>query len=143
MYEIGRLCVKLAGRDARKKCLVVDILENNYVLIDGQTRRKKCNNNHLEPLNKVLKIKKGASHKEVVDALKKEKIEVVDSKPKQKVEKPTKQKKVDSKVEKKQVKVKKLKTEKVPTKVSEDDLKSKKISEKPKESKTKQKVEKK
>ncbi|NTV24217.1 MAG: 50S ribosomal protein L14e, partial [Nanoarchaeota archaeon] len=62
MFEIGRLCVKIAGRDARGKCLVIDTLEGNFVLIDGQTRRKRCNITHLEPLDKVLKIKKGASH---------------------------------------------------------------------------------
>ena len=97
MYQIGRLCVKIAGRDARKKCLVIEILDDNFVMIDGQTRRKKCNVKHLEPLDKILKIKKSASHKEVVDALKEEKIIVVDSKPKPKTQKPTKQRKVSDK----------------------------------------------
>jgi len=93
MYQIGRLCVKIAGRDARKKCLVIEILDDNFVMIDGQTRRRKCNIVHLEPLDKILKIKKSASHKEVVDALKKEKIEVVETKPKSKTVRPTKQRK--------------------------------------------------
>ncbi|NTV24431.1 MAG: hypothetical protein HGA85_08785, partial [Nanoarchaeota archaeon] len=43
-----------------------------------QTRRKKCNIIHLEPLDKVLKIKKGASHEEVREALKHEGIEVLE-----------------------------------------------------------------
>lgn len=90
MYEIGRLCVKIAGRDSAKKCLIVDILDNNFVLIDGQTRRRKCNIFHLEPLATVLKLKKGAQHSEVVDALKKEGIEVTETKPKEKKEKPSK-----------------------------------------------------
>lgn len=93
MYEIGRLCVKLTGRDARGKCLIVDIMDEHYVLIEGQTRRRKCNITHLEPLDKVLKIKKGASHKEVADALKKEGIEVKETKTKQKTAKPVKAKK--------------------------------------------------
>ena len=93
MYEIGRLCVKLAGRDARKKCIIIEVLDDTYVLIDGQTRRRKCNINHLEPLNKVLKIKKKASHSEVKTILKKEGIEVIDTKPKRKKEKPKKVKK--------------------------------------------------
>lgn len=97
MYQIGRLCIKIAGRDARKKCLVIEVLDDNFVMIDGQTRRRKCNINHLEPLDKILKIKKSASHKEVVDALKTEKISVVDPKTKPKTEKPTKQKKVSDK----------------------------------------------
>ncbi|OIO62208.1 hypothetical protein AUJ83_03285 [Candidatus Woesearchaeota archaeon CG1_02_33_12] len=76
MFEIGRLCLKIAGRDAGLKCIVVNTVDNNYVLIDGQTRRRKCNVKHLEPLDKVLKIKKGISHEDVVKELKKESIEV-------------------------------------------------------------------
>jgi large subunit ribosomal protein L14e len=86
MYEVGRLCIKLTGRDARKKGVIVDILDDIYVLIDGQTRRRKCNIKHLEPLDKVLKIKKGAKHSEVVSALKKEGINVLERKPKQRAE---------------------------------------------------------
>ena len=62
MIEVGRLCVKLAGRDAGKKCIIVDILDDKFVLIDGETRRRKCNIVHLEPLNKVLSVEKNASH---------------------------------------------------------------------------------
>ena len=51
MFEIGRLCVKIAGRDAGLKCLVVEVIDDNYVLIDGQTRRRKCNIKHLEPVS--------------------------------------------------------------------------------------------
>ena len=65
MIQIGRVCVKIAGRDAGKKCVIVDILDDNYVLIDGETRRRKCNILHLEPLKEVIKIKKKASHEEI------------------------------------------------------------------------------
>jgi large subunit ribosomal protein L14e len=68
MIEIGRLCVKIAGRDAGLKCVVVDIIDDNFVLIDGETRRRKCNILHIEPLDKVLDIKKGASHEQVAKA---------------------------------------------------------------------------
>lgn len=84
MFEIGRLCVKIAGRDSGKKALIIDVLDNNYVLIDGEVRRKKCNVRHLEPLDKVLKINKNASHEEVIDALKKEGIIVKEKISKQK-----------------------------------------------------------
>lgn len=60
MFEIGRLCKKLAGRDANQYCVIVDILDKQNVLVDGNTRRKKCNVKHLEPLDKVFKINKGA-----------------------------------------------------------------------------------
>ncbi len=66
MIEIGRICIKTAGRDSNLKCVVVDILDNNYVLIDGQTRRKKCNMVHLEPLDKKINIKKNAPHEDVL-----------------------------------------------------------------------------
>lgn len=80
--EIGRLCVKLAGRDAGRLCIVVDDLEKNFVLIDGNVRRRKCNALHLEPLNEVIKIKKGASHADVVAEFKKLKLDVWNTKPK-------------------------------------------------------------
>ncbi len=65
MMDIGRLCMKIAGRDANKICVVLDVMDDNYVLIDGETRRKKCNIKHLEPLDKVVKLKKEASREDV------------------------------------------------------------------------------
>ena len=82
MLDIGRVCVKIAGREAGNRCVVVDRIDDNFVLIDGNVRRKKCNVLHLEPLGTVLKIKKGADTKTVLDAMKKEGIEVFERKPK-------------------------------------------------------------
>ncbi len=82
MMEVGRLCLKIAGRDAGKKCIIVDVLDDHTLLIDGQTRRRKCNIMHIEPTREVLKIKKGASHAEVVTAFKKLGLEMRESKPK-------------------------------------------------------------
>lgn len=65
MFEIGRLVIKIAGRDAGTVGLVIDKVDENTVLIDGNMRRKKCNIRHLEPLKDILKIKKGASTSEV------------------------------------------------------------------------------
>lgn len=93
IIEIGRLCVKIAGRDAGKKALITDILDDKYVLIDGETRRRKCNILHLEPLSQVLKIEKNASHEEVAKALKEIGIEARETKPKQKTERPRKKRK--------------------------------------------------
>ena len=95
--EIGRLCVKIAGRDAGKKCVIVDVLEGNFVLVDGATRRKRCNILHLEPLNEVLKIKKGASHADVAKEFKKLGIEVSETKAKKAAAKPTKKRKTSEK----------------------------------------------
>ena len=68
--EIGRLAVKTAGRDAGSKCVIVDILDDKFVLIDGETRRRKCNILHIEMLNQKIEIKKNASHDEVSKAMK-------------------------------------------------------------------------
>jgi large subunit ribosomal protein L14e len=106
MFEVGRLCVKIAGRDAGRKCLVIETVDEQLVMIDGQTRRRKCNIAHLEPTEKVLKIKKNASNKEVCEALKEEGIECKEKaeEKKQKAEKPkraTKAKKAKEAPEKK------------------------------------------
>ncbi len=93
MFEIGRICLKIAGRDAGKKCVIVDILPNNYVLIDGATRRRKCNLSHLEPLDKVIKIKKKASVNDVAKEFKKLKIKTTTTKPKKAGQKPKKERK--------------------------------------------------
>jgi len=88
--EIGRLCVKTAGRDAKGKCVIIDTINDNYVVIDGQVRRRKCNINHLEPLDKVLNLKKGALHEDVVHEFKKLGIELVEKKSKPRFERPKK-----------------------------------------------------
>jgi len=90
MIEVGRLCIKTAGRDAGMKCVVVEILENNMVLIDGQTRRRKCNMLHLEPLDQVIQIKPKASHDEITEEFSKLQIEVKDSKAKETEARPKK-----------------------------------------------------
>ncbi len=93
MFEIGRICVKIAGRDSGLKAVIVEVVDSFTVLIDGQTRRRKCNVKHLEPTKEVIKIKKGASHEEVVSEFKKLKIEIIETTPKtKKSEKPVKQK---------------------------------------------------
>ena len=63
--EIGRVCVKIAGRDAGKKGIIIDVLDDKFVLLDGETRRRKVNILHIEPLDQVAEIKKDASHEEV------------------------------------------------------------------------------
>ena len=78
---ICQLCIKIAGRESGKHCVIVDEIDSTYVLIDGNVRRKKCNINHLELLDKKLDIKKGASTSEVHKAMEKSGIKVIKSKP--------------------------------------------------------------
>jgi len=101
MIEIGRLCIKIAGRDAGKTTCVVDIIDDKFVLIDGATRRRKCNMAHLEPTDKLIKIQKNASHEKIKEEFSKLNIEVKDTKPKQKTERPKKQRKKKEKTSEK------------------------------------------
>jgi len=98
MIEIGRICIKTAGRDSRRKCVIIDIVDDNFVLIDGDVRRKRCSIKHLEPLNEVIKIRKDASHDIIAAEFKKLKLPVWEKKSKEKKERP---KKVRKKKEKK------------------------------------------
>ena len=93
MIEIGRLCVKLAGRDAGLRCVVVDILDDKFALIDGETRRRKCNILHIEPLKDTIKIKKNASHETIKKEFEKLGLKAWETKPKQKAERPRKKRK--------------------------------------------------
>lgn len=72
--EIGRICVKTAGREAGRKCIIVDIIDENFVLITGPkkisgVKRRKANIKHLEPLDKSIKIHRGASDEEIAKAI--------------------------------------------------------------------------
>jgi large subunit ribosomal protein L14e len=81
--------MKLAGRDAGQVAVIVDVLDHNMVVIDGQVRRRKCNVAHLEPTGKKVHVEKDSSHNHVVAALKTLGIEVVERKTKkQKSTKP-------------------------------------------------------
>ena len=73
IYTIGRVCEKIRGRDNSKKCVIVDVIDKNYVLVTGPekltgVRRRKVNITHLQPLSYVLDIKK-ASTDDIVEPL--------------------------------------------------------------------------
>jgi len=73
--EVGRICVKLVGREAGRKCIIVDVMDKNFVLITGPkdvtgVKRRRANANHVEPLKDKIKIKRGAADEEVAEALK-------------------------------------------------------------------------
>jgi large subunit ribosomal protein L14e len=74
--EVGRICIKICGREAGKKCVIVDIIDKSFVLVTGPksvtgVKRRRANTNHLEPLAEKIEIKRGASDEEVIEALKK------------------------------------------------------------------------
>ncbi len=72
MFDVGRICLKTAGRDAGNFCMVIKKLELPYVIVEGYTRRKKVNIRHLEPTDKVVEISEEATREKVIIALEKE-----------------------------------------------------------------------
>ncbi len=75
--EIGRVCVKTAGRETGRMCVVVDTIDENFVLIEApRVKRRRCNVDHLQPTEDIVKIKKGAKIKEVQKALKDAKVKL-------------------------------------------------------------------
>ncbi len=72
--DVGRICVKLTGREAGKKCLIVDIVDRNFVLVTGPKqvngmKRRRVNSNHIEPTERKVDIKRGESDEEIMKAL--------------------------------------------------------------------------
>lgn len=68
--EIGRVCLKLRGREAGRRCVIVDIMDRNYVLVTGPedltgVRRRRVNMSHLEPLDEKIEIGRNATDEDV------------------------------------------------------------------------------
>ena len=70
LFDVGRVCEKTAGREKGKKCVIVEVIDQNFVLVDGGVKRQRVNINHLKPLDQTVSIKKGAKTDEVKAALK-------------------------------------------------------------------------
>jgi len=75
LIEVGRVCIKIAGREAGKKCVVVKIIDKNFVEITGPkeltgVRRRRVNVKHLLPLPLKIDISEDAEDSEVLEALK-------------------------------------------------------------------------
>ncbi|NAZ31365.1 MAG: 50S ribosomal protein L14e [Acidilobus sp.] len=72
--EVGRLCYKVRGHEAGRRCVIVDIIDENMVLVTGPkqltgVKRRRVNIKHIVPLDRVISISKGASDEEVLKAL--------------------------------------------------------------------------
>lgn len=74
IFDVGRVCTKIAGRDAGQKCVVVNVIDETMVVIDGVTRRRKCNTKHLEPSKTVVKVEKDIATDALVKVMLDEKI---------------------------------------------------------------------
>ena len=69
VLDVGRVCIKTSGRDAMQYGVIVEKVDENFVVLDGQVRRRKVNIQHIEPLMKTVDIKAKADTKTVIKAL--------------------------------------------------------------------------
>ncbi|RJS90829.1 50S ribosomal protein L14e [Candidatus Bathyarchaeota archaeon] len=72
--EVGRICIKTRGREAGKRCVIVDLIDKNFVLITGPksltgVKRRRANIRHLSPTEEKIDVRRGASDEEVLQAL--------------------------------------------------------------------------
>jgi len=72
--DIGRICVKLSGREAGRKCIVVDVIDKNFALITGPkqlngVKRRRVNVSHIEPTERKANIRRGESDADLMKTL--------------------------------------------------------------------------
>ena len=66
--------MKLKGREAGSRCVIVDVVDRNYVIVTGPpevtgVRRRRVNMSHLQPLDEVIEISRNASDDEIAGLL--------------------------------------------------------------------------
>ena len=55
--EVGRVCVKTSGREAGKKCAIIEIIDENYVEVVGEAvKNRRCNIAHLKPTEDSIDV---------------------------------------------------------------------------------------
>ncbi len=90
--------MKVAGKDAGKMVVVVEKIDDNFVIVDGNTKRRRCKIAHLEPLQEVLKINKGETTQDVISEMKKAGIKIIK---KEKIKRKPNEKKDETKKQRK------------------------------------------
>ncbi|MEM1794914.1 MAG: 50S ribosomal protein L14e, partial [Sulfolobales archaeon] len=70
VVEVGRICVKVAGREAGRKAVIVDLVDDNFIVVTGPksltgVKRRRVNVKHVEILDKKVEVPRGASDEEV------------------------------------------------------------------------------
>ena len=72
VYDIGTVCAKLLGREAGYLCVVVEIIDKSFALVEGmKVKRRRCNFKHLVPTKDKVDIKAGATSAAVKKAIEK------------------------------------------------------------------------
>ena len=75
ILDVGRVCMKTAGREAGKFCVVLDKAKDDFILVTGpknitRIKRRKCNILHLEPTEEKFNISQDADDSAVEKAWK-------------------------------------------------------------------------
>jgi len=100
--EVGRIVLKVAGREAGRYAVILRKIDDNFVLITGPrpltgVKRRRCNVEHLEPTEHHIEVKQDATDLQVFKAWEKagliaklglKKPPITAFKPPKKVEKP-------------------------------------------------------
>ena len=69
--DIGRVCLKTQGREKGNKCVIIDVIDRNFVVVTGpEVRRRRANMDHLMLLEETVEIQRNASDEEVTSILK-------------------------------------------------------------------------
>lgn len=68
--DIGRVCLKTKGREQGERCVVIDVVDRNFVVIVGpNVKRRRVNMTHIKPLDETVAIQRNATDEEVYTAL--------------------------------------------------------------------------
>lgn len=82
VYDIGRVCIKTRGREANYRCVVLNIIDKNNVLVEGlKVKRRACNIKHLAPTKDKLEISKEEKSENLKKAIEKAKMTEAFEKP--------------------------------------------------------------
>lgn len=55
LMDVGRVCIKKAGREAGERVVVLEVKDKNFVVIGGEkVKKKRCNITHLFPTDQVM-----------------------------------------------------------------------------------------
>ncbi len=71
MIEVGRVCMKTAGREMGRYCVVLKKVSDSFVMVTGPrlltgVKRRKCNIEHLQPTSYMLEVKDEAPDEDVL-----------------------------------------------------------------------------
>ena len=69
--EKGSICIKTAGRNSGEKVVILKLIDNTFVEIEGfKIKKKRCNISHLFPTRKKIDVSEKITQEELKTKLK-------------------------------------------------------------------------